>query len=296
MARVNRCIELLEAGQPIYMDGVADLSYAGGREQAATWADYLTVEFEHFPLNTTALTDFMRGLRDAGPTRSGHATPTVICTLPANGMTETEVRANAWQIRHILGAGVHGLLLCHARVPEAVRAFVESCRYPFQTIGTGCDLDEGQRGVGGQGAAAEIWALPADEYLRVADPWPMNPVGELLLGLKIEDRHALDCARITTMVPGIGFAEWGPGDMGMSLGYPSNHDPPYPSPMVTACDEVRAACARAGIAFLSSWADPSLTAEQQTEHALDVLGATIIGGGRQHAEFGRAHTGRKMKV
>ena len=27
-------------------------------------------------------------------------------------------------------------------------------------------------------------------------------------------------------MPGIAFAEWGPGDMGMSLGFPDAHDPP----------------------------------------------------------------------
>ena len=48
VTRVNRCIELLESGQPIYMDGVPELSYEAGLEQSGTWADYFTVEFEHF--------------------------------------------------------------------------------------------------------------------------------------------------------------------------------------------------------------------------------------------------------
>ncbi len=296
MARVNRCIELLQAGQPIYMEGVPELSMAGGRAQASTWADYLTIDFEHHPLDTVGLAAFMRGLRDAGPTRSGHPTPTVICTLPANGASETEIRANAWQIRHILGTGVHGLLLCHARDPLAVRAFVETCRYPFQTLGLGPDLGEGQRGAGGQGGAAEVWGLDAEAYLAVADPWPLNPDGELLLGLKIEDRHAVQTARATTAVPGIAFAEWGPGDMGMSFGHPSNHDPPYPPEMDNAREIVRAACADAGLAFLSSWADPALTAAEQTRYAIDILGSKIIGGGPDHAEFGRAHTKRELPV
>ena len=45
------------------------------------------------------------------------------------------------------------------------------------------------------------------EYLRRADPWPLNPDGELLLGLKIEDRHALPNADAIAATPGIYFAE-----------------------------------------------------------------------------------------
>ena len=296
MAHVNRCVELLRDGQPIYLDGVPDLSYEAGRDQVGTWADYLTIDFEHHPLDIVGLVAFMRGLHDAGPTRSGHATPTVICTLPANGSDEAEIRANAWQIRQILGAGVHGLLLCHARDPAAVRAFVEVCRYSFQTLGVGSDLGEGQRGAGGQVAAAEVWGLDAEAYLTVADPWPLNPDGELLLGLKIEDRHALRTVCQTITVPGIAFAEWGPGDMAMSFGHASNHDPPYPPEMDDARETVRAACADAGLAFLSSWADPAMTPEEQTKYLIDILGAKIVGGSSAHAEFGRAYTAREMPV
>ena len=53
--------------------------------------------------------------------------------------------------------------------------------------------------------------------MRKADPWPLNKQGEILLGVKIEDRYALQNAETTTKVPGIAFAEWGPGDMEWSL-------------------------------------------------------------------------------
>ena len=150
MSRVNRCIELLEQGQPVYYDRVdpLELSYDLGRELSGTWADYLRIEFEHQGLDAVALSRFMRGMVDAGPTRSGHRTPTVMCTLPATGMSADEVRLNAWQIRHILSAGVHGLYLAHVRDPEAVRAFVEACRFPHQTVGMGDDLGIGTRGHG----------------------------------------------------------------------------------------------------------------------------------------------------
>ena len=110
MPRINRCVELLDQGQPVYYDrvNVPDLGYEYGRDICRTWADYLRIEFEHISMDTGALYDFMRGLKDAGPTRSGHLTPAVMCTIPATGMSADEVRFNAWQIRHILSAECMG--------------------------------------------------------------------------------------------------------------------------------------------------------------------------------------------
>ena len=51
-------------------------------------------------------------------------------------------------------------------------------------------------------------------------------------------------------MPGIAFAEWGPGDMGMAFGHKDAHDPPYPPEMLAARARVKAACDAAGVAFL----------------------------------------------
>lgn len=48
--RINKAIELLDQGQPIYYQGGhtgANLSYEGGKEMAGTWADYVNVGMEH---------------------------------------------------------------------------------------------------------------------------------------------------------------------------------------------------------------------------------------------------------
>ena len=94
----------------------------------------LTSEWKHGCFDLSGLDQFMKGLADGGPTNSGHKTPAVIVELPVDGVSADVIRANGWQMRQLLARGVHGLLLCHAESPEAVRAFVETCRYPFQTI------------------------------------------------------------------------------------------------------------------------------------------------------------------
>jgi 4-hydroxy-2-oxoheptanedioate aldolase len=285
MSRINRAIELLAAGQPIYCTQVEELSFERGIEEARTWADYLTVDLEHHPFAPAALLAFMRGLVDGGPTRSGHRTPAVIVTLPMDGTDEQAVRTNAWMIKQTLAAGVHGLLLCHAETPGAARAFVEASRYPFHPAADG--LGVGRRGSGGQALAAEIWGPSLVEYLERADAWPLNPAGELLLGLKIENRRALENSEASAAVPGLAFAEWGPGDMGMCFGHKDAHDPPYPPEMVAARARVKAACNQAGLAFLEMVRADNVI--EQLDDGVKIGAATA-----EAAEMGRRHTRRTL--
>lgn len=239
--RINRAIAQLERGFPIFYTGGhtgAELTFETGRACADTWADYINVGMEHGPLDLPGLQQFMRGLAAAESD-----TPAVLVELPFEGSDAVNVRANAWQIRQMLAIGVHGFLLCHAETPEAVQAFVDATRFTFRG---------GTRGAGGQGAAAEIWRTSADDYMERADPWPLNPDGELLLGLKIENTRALENAEASTAIPGIAFAEWGPADMSMSYGFRATSDDFQRPELVAARDRVFAACRSANIAFLES--------------------------------------------
>src|SRR6187549_1461131 len=212
--RVNRIIDMWLKGQPVYYTQASGGGYERGKELAATKADYITYEMEHGPLDFKELREFMRGLLEAGPTRTGHKTPPVIVTLPIAGTTDA-LRANAWMIQQALAAGVHGILLCNAESPEAARLMIEAARYPFAPRVEG--LAQGTRGNGSQGYAATIWGVTPQEYMRIAEPWPMNPDGELLFGLKIENPRADANVETSVRVPGIAFAEWGPGDHGFFL-------------------------------------------------------------------------------
>ncbi len=290
--RINRAIELLAQDQPIYYTGGHTghvLTYEQGKQDAATWADYINVGMEHGAFDMTGLAEYMRGLVDGGPTRSGHRTPTVIVEAPVEGISAEIVRFNSWQFRQILARGIHGVLLCQAEDPAAVQAFVEACRYPINRIGVGAGLEEGRRGVGSEPSATPIWGVIRDEYLRLADPWPLNPAGELLLGVKIESAAAVPHIEAILSVPGIGFAEMGPGDLSLSLGY--FHLPqPMPPEMEAIRQRVRAACLAHHIAFLES-ATPTDIGEK-----IDA-GARVIAGHREDiAQIGRKHTQRTMLV
>ena len=311
--RINRAIELLQQDQAIYYDGPHSghvLTYAQGREDAGTWADYMNVGMEHGAFDMTGLAEYMRGMAEAGPTRSGHRTPAVIVEAPVNGTDEANVRFNAWQFRQILGRGVHGILLCQAETADATRAFVEACRYPHNLAGVDPALPTpearlggavrpraidgllgiGTRGRGSENTAAPIWGLSGDEYMARCDPWPLNPQGELLLGVKLESPEGIANADAICAVPGLGFAEMGPGDLSLSLGSVKLLRDPYPPVMQAARDRVFAACRRNGIAFLEGCSEANIRAR------LDEGVRVIAGHSEAAARIGRGHQRRTMAV
>ena len=290
--RINRAVELLAQDQPIYYTGAHSghvLTHEQGEKDATTWADYINVGMEHGAFDMAGLDTYLGGLVRGGPTASGHNTPAVIVEAPVEGVSEAIVRYNAWQFRQILGRGAHGILLCQAESAAAVRAFVESCRYPINRIGVGSELEEGRRGVGSEVSAAAIWGVEAEEYLDKADPWPLNPHGELLLGLKIESKAAIPHIEEILAVPGIGFAEMGPGDLSLSLGY-RRQPHPIPAEMAAVSKRVKAACQASGVAFLDAAAPGNVAA------VIDAGARVIAGGSEETAQAGRAHTQRSMPI
>jgi len=63
---VNRAIELLAQGQPIYYTGShegTDGSFAQGVKDAQTYADYISYDMEHAPFDVKGLADYMKALR-----------------------------------------------------------------------------------------------------------------------------------------------------------------------------------------------------------------------------------------
>ena len=290
--RVSRAIELLSQDQPIYYMGGHTghvLTYDQGKEDAKTWADYINVGMEHGAFNMAGLDEYLRGLVDGGPTNSGHRTPTVIVEVPVDGTSEEIIRYNAWQFRQLLARGIHGILLCMAESGDAVQTFVESCRYPINRAGVGKGLGVGTRGVGSEASAAPVWGINRDEYIQKADPWPLNPDGELLLGVKIESLRGMSNVEQILSVPGLGFAEMGPGDLSMALGY-MKAPQPYPPEMEETRERVKAACKQNGVAFLSG-ATPETIQEKIDE------GVRVVSGrNAEMAKKGRAYTKREMPV
>lgn len=311
--RINRAVELLADGQPVYYTGghtslaqtfatrpagsltgqhTPVLTYEQGQIDAATWADYINVGFEHGAFDLAGLDSYLHGMVDAGPTRSGHRTPAVIVEAPVNGISRAIVEANAWQFQQILARGVHGIILCKANTADAARAFVECCRFPVQRAGVGKGLGEGTRGFGAEISAGYVWGVDNDTYGAKADPWPLNPDGELILGIKIETTTAIDQLEDIVGVPGIAFAEVGPTDLGYALGIPAL-TVPLTGKVAEVEQRLKEACRASGVPFhpFTGHLGPD-----GIPGAIDEGGSYFTAPSEEIAIAGRAHTKRAMPV
>ena len=306
--RVNKVIELWEDGQPAYfVDSGLTPSidpYAQGVRMARTWADAINVEMEHNPLDFVRLCEFMRGLVDGGPTRSGHRTPAVFVETCIIGLDEAYMRANSWVIEQLLDCGIHGIHICHARDTKAIQVASQmAMRYPFLDRPGVPNLP--MRGLRGSSAsyAANIWGINGGKYCHVADLWPLNPKGELIFGVKIEDTFADADAAQTLALPGITWAEWGPGDhaywlYGLSAipedGSRPSDNVEYRPEMNKIRTNVRDLCKKNNVKF--QWGgspDPKDPGYVLT--ALD-FGTMMFEGNEPGAIIGREHTKRRMPV
>ena len=129
---------------------------------------------------------------------------------------------------------------------------------------------------------------PKQEYLDKADPWPLNPDGELLLGVKEEDKYAQMNVAENLKVPGIGFAEWGPGDTALSLGIREQGAAALQDPrMKAARAKVFAACKANHIFFLNQF---------ESNDVIDMIKEGVMVGpaSPETAEIGRKFTKRPL--
>jgi 4-hydroxy-2-oxoheptanedioate aldolase len=151
-------------------------------------------------------------------------------------------------------------------------------------------LGIGTRGRGSEPTAAPVWGIDQQEYFARCEPWPLNPQGELLLGVKIESPPGVTLCEEILAVPGLGFAELGPGDLGLSLGYTALQRRPYPPVMEEARARVFAACKWNKLAFLEGATPDKICA------SLDEGVRVISGHNPDSAKVGRAHQMRTMPV
>src|SRR5438552_7028146 len=155
---------------------------------------------------------------------------------------------------------------------------------------TGRGLGLGTRGRGSEATAAPIWGISPEEYLARCDPWSLNPKGELLLGVKLESPEGVANCEEILAVPGLGFAEMGPGDLSLSLGYPTIPREPYPREIQAARDRILSACRKNGVAFLQGCTADNVIAR------IDEGVRVIAGHSEASAIRGRAHQKRKLPV
>ena len=123
---------------------------------------------------------------------------------------------NEWMIKNALDQGAHGIIAPHIENAEQALHVVRSMRYPQRNAAP--DMEpEWLRG-SGPGNAVRYWGVSGTEYLAKADVWPLDPNGELLNMIQIENKIGISNVSEIAKVPGVSMLMAAPGDLGMAYG------------------------------------------------------------------------------
>lgn len=239
---LNRVIEKLNQKLPVFYVSTSNFSFDEGVLLSNTWADYIRLDIEHGPFNISGVREFMRGIVGDSSFKENDKLPMVFAELPLTGRSLIEVTAGLWTAHHLLSTGINGLILCHAESREAVQKLVQGIRYPIHTNTNYFSQEFGLRGHGGEKYASKIWGISEKEYIETADLWPLNPKGELMLGVKMENPRAAKHCEEVISVPGVSFGEWGLGDMSLCFGYSERPKFPLPNELASIRKKIWDAC------------------------------------------------------
>lgn len=220
--RLNGVIRALEQGKPTFTAfSVADVDTA--LAYSTSKYDGVIFEMEHNPWDAKALRDclqYMLNRRQIAQAASLAPAITPMVRIPPNGDEK-----NQWLAKQALDLGAYGIVWPHISTVEQARNAVAACRYPRLSSAPRYE-PAGLRG-DGPTTAARYWGLTQQEYYARADVWPLNPQGEILVILMIEDTVGI--ANLDAMlkeVPGIGAVLIGEGDLSQELGFPRQYTHP----------------------------------------------------------------------
>jgi len=211
--RYNRMIALLAEGRTVFGLFVDNKSPDGAMAIARNeLADFVFYDMEHSPLDFTEYRTYLQFMIDpAAVLRRGHpgTDHPVLARIPAYGR-----EMNQWMIKQVLDQGASGVIVPHIETDEQALNVVRAMRYPHAPHAPDVE-PQGRRGAG-PFMAARLWGMTMPEYMRTADLWPLDPDGELISMLLIENQLGVQNARAIAATPGLGVLVAAPGDLGVS--------------------------------------------------------------------------------
>ena len=229
----------------------ASMDVQTGITVATSKFDGVVYEGEHNPWDIVGLRDAMQFMLDRREiATSGLIAPTVtpLVRIPVNGVEQGQ-----WHAKQALDTGVYGVVWPHISTVEEAYNAVAACRYPRLNS---APLYE-PRGIRGDGPvrAARYWGLTQQEYYSKADVWPLDPNGEILVVIQIEDTTGIhNLSDMLENVPGIGAILIGEGDLGQELGFPRQYDHPA---LLEAIAEIVSICKKHDVVVGHAHADTS---------------------------------------
>ncbi|MEM9406304.1 MAG: aldolase/citrate lyase family protein [Acidobacteriota bacterium] len=186
--RSNKTLALLRSGEPAL--GLWAQAGSPALTEAATTLDldWLLLDFEHgFGSAHEALSLVQAGHGNRGPDDG----PTLLARIPS---------AEPVAIKKLLDLGVEGILAPQIRTAKEAADIVAACNYP----------PKGKRGIG-PSRATGYFSDSADYFARCND--------EILVGVQIETREAIDDLDAIAAVEGLDLLLVGPADLSAAFGH-----------------------------------------------------------------------------
>jgi 4-hydroxy-2-oxoheptanedioate aldolase len=221
--RLNAVIRALESGPRVAFTSFILAEIENALAHAQSDNDGVVFELEHNPWDIQALRvamQFMLLRQQIVQMGSVASKVTPLVRVPPSGS-----EMNQWFAKQALDLGAYGIVWPRISTPEEAYNAVAACRYPrlrdkerYEPAGLRGDAPM---------AATRYWGLSQQAYYKKADVWPLDPNGELLVILMIEDTKGIDnLENIVKQVPGIGVLLIGEGDLSQELGVPRQYDHP----------------------------------------------------------------------
>jgi 4-hydroxy-2-oxoheptanedioate aldolase len=219
--RLNRMIPLIEQGLPVL--GLAHPPYTAGRggrggpqggeaqapppqpdlaEVARETVSYQLGDYvlnSYSPNSADRYREFMRAIVAAGGSARTHP---FVAKIP---IIHRDPEAATQRLIDQLNDGQVVVEMQQVETVEEVNQAIAAMRFTSKG---------GIRPESGFERAAAYWGMTEAEYLERADVWPLNPNGELLLGVIIESREGVANARQIAEIPGVAVVTVGSGTLG----------------------------------------------------------------------------------
>lgn len=196
----NRVASLLAEGQVVFGIFSGERTPETAMEMAKLeLADFIFYSLERGPFDLPTMSAYQEALSPPGGRGADNPHPVLLRIPPIReGMDEAAERTAA-----ALDAGAYGIVFPHVETADESRHAVAAMR-SASAGGLRGDPDP---------EAARVFGVSPDDYAARADVWPLDPHGELISMLLIEDKVGVESALDIVSVPGISIVSPGPGDL-----------------------------------------------------------------------------------
>ena len=199
--------------------------------------DFILIDMEHQPFDMSEVRNFLLALNSKRDVIvKGNLQPNIatLVRIPADGNQPHHA-----MIKQVLDMGAHGVVVPHVRSAEDAKRIIQACRYA-QPKDSKIPEPEGTRGAS-PWLSAYLWGLTLPGYVERADVWPLNPKGDILAVIMIEDGEGVQNINEILKVKGIGAVIFGPYDYSFTIGHAGQTDHPK---VIEVWKKIKAACDR----------------------------------------------------